>query len=114
MRVTPASLTLLLPDFGDESHIACSRCAQSALARDHGQPPDRPLAEGACAALAWTHHGLSRFWEASGLGLLAAADPRRYPPDMVALGGAARWRQVARNCAELLGRLAHLRARLAA
>jgi hypothetical protein len=83
MRRAPDDSTLL--DFGGEIPVVCPRCAGQAWVRDRGPAADPRI------ALACPRCGLSQFWAASQPGLLTAADPKRYPPGVVALGAAVDW-----------------------
>ena len=83
MRRALDDRTLL--DFGGKFLVVCPRCSAQAWVRDRG-PTVVPR-----IALTCPHCGLSQFWTAAQPGVLTAADPKRYPPGVVALGAAVDW-----------------------
>ncbi len=83
MRLAPDDSTIF--DFGGEFLVVCPRCERQARVRDRG-PEVEPQ-----VALICPHCGLSRFWAPAEPGVLTAADPRRYLPGVVALGGPVDW-----------------------
>ena len=83
MRRALDDSTLL--EFGGEFLVTCPRCSARAWVRDRG-----PAAEPRIALIC-SHCGLSQFWAPAEPGVLTAADPKRYPPGVVALGAAVDW-----------------------
>jgi hypothetical protein len=83
MRSTPDDSTLF--DFGGEFLVVCPRCAGRARVRDRGAGVAPRV------VLTCPHCGLSQFWAPTELGVLTGADPKRYPPGVVAMGGPVDW-----------------------
>lgn len=83
MRLAPDDSTIL--DFGSEFLVVCPHCGCQAWVRDRG------LAIEPRIALTFPHCGLNQFWAPARPGILTGADPKRYPPDVVAMGGPVDW-----------------------
>jgi len=83
MRRAPDDRTLL--DFGREFLVVCPRCAAQAWVRDRGAEADPRI------ALTCAHCGLNQFWTPAEPGVLTAADPKRYPPGVIAMGAPVDW-----------------------
>lgn len=83
MRRASDDSTLL--DFGGEFLVVCPRCSRQAWVRDRGLSAEPRV------ALTCPHCGLSQFWAAVEPGVLTAADPKRYPPGVVATGAPVDW-----------------------
>ncbi|MCC7359431.1 MAG: hypothetical protein IT317_08135 [Anaerolineales bacterium] len=76
-----------LLDFGHEFHVVCPRCGGRALVLDRGaQAPAEHRIALTCAAC-----GLAHYWQQAEPGVLTAADPKAYPPGVVAMGAAVDW-----------------------
>jgi hypothetical protein len=81
-----SDLTILA--FGSEFLVVCPRCSGQAGVRDRGQAAEPHV------ALTCSNCGLSKFWAPAESGTqhsVTAADPKRYPPGIVAMGGPVDW-----------------------
>jgi len=83
MRRAPDDRSLL--EFGGEFVVVCPRCSLQAWVRDRGAAAEPRI------ALTCLHCGHNQFWEPAEPGVLSAADPKRYPPGVVAMGAPVDW-----------------------